>query len=40
MVERPNTLRPRTHGVSKVNNLRNVTANLRELLRLRRLLDG
>lgn len=40
MVEQPNTLRPRTHGASKVNNLRNITANLRELLRLRRLLDG
>ena len=39
MVERPNPLRPRTHGASKVNNLRNITANLRALFALRRLLD-
>jgi hypothetical protein len=30
---------PRTHGASKVNNLRNVAANFRQLLGLRRLLD-
>ena len=39
MVGCPITLLPRTHGVSKVNNLRNVTANFRQLLALRRLLD-
>jgi glycosyltransferase involved in cell wall biosynthesis len=39
MIERPNILRPRTHGESKVNNLRNITANLRALFALRRLLD-
>ena len=33
------TLRPRSHGVSKVNNLRNVAANLRQLFALNRLLD-
>jgi glycosyltransferase involved in cell wall biosynthesis len=35
----PITLQPRTHGVSKVNNLRNVAANVRQLFALRRLLD-
>ena len=35
----PITLRPRSHGVSKVNNLRNVAANLRQLFALNRLLD-
>jgi glycosyltransferase involved in cell wall biosynthesis len=39
MVGCPITLLPRTHGVSKVNNLRNVAANLKQLLALRRLLD-
>jgi hypothetical protein len=34
-----NTLRPRTHGASKVNNLRNIAANLRQLFLLKRLLD-
>lgn len=33
------TMRPRTHGVSKVNNLRNVAANLRQLFALNRLFD-
>jgi len=40
MVGCPITLVPRTHGVSKVNNFRNVAANVRQLLALRRLLDG
>jgi glycosyltransferase involved in cell wall biosynthesis len=35
----PNTLRPRTHGASKVNNLRTIAANLRQLFALNRLLD-
>lgn len=35
----PITLRPRTHGVSKVNNFRNVAANVRQLFALNRLLD-
>lgn len=35
----PISLLPRTHGVSKVNNLRNVAANFRQLLILRRLLQ-
>jgi hypothetical protein len=35
----PITLLPRSHGVSKVNNLRNVAANLRQLFALNRLLD-
>jgi glycosyltransferase involved in cell wall biosynthesis len=35
----PISLLPRTHGASKVNNLRNVAANLRQLLILRRLLQ-
>ena len=39
MVSCSNTLRPRTHGASKVNNIRNITANLRQLFLLRRLLD-
>jgi glycosyltransferase involved in cell wall biosynthesis len=39
MVACPITMLPRTHGVSKVNNVRNVAANLRQLLALRRLLD-
>jgi dolichol-phosphate mannosyltransferase len=34
----PITMLPRTHGVSKVNNVRNVAANLRQLASLRRLL--
>ncbi len=34
-----NTLRPRTHGTSKVNNIPNIVANLRQLLALNRLLD-
>jgi glycosyltransferase involved in cell wall biosynthesis len=39
MVGCPITLVPRTHGVSKVNNFRNVAANFRQLLALRRLLE-
>ena len=39
MVGCPITLLPRAHGVSKVNNIRNVSANLRQLFSLRRLLD-
>jgi glycosyltransferase involved in cell wall biosynthesis len=35
----PISLLPRTHGASKVNNLRNVAANFRQLLILRRLLQ-
>jgi len=35
----PITLQARTHGVSKVNNLRNVAANLRQLFALRRALN-
>ena len=35
----PITMLPRTHGASKVNNLRNIAANFRQLLGLRRLLD-
>jgi dolichol-phosphate mannosyltransferase len=35
----PIILLPRTHGTSKVNNLRNIAANLRQLLILRRLLQ-
>ncbi|HSE65820.1 MAG TPA: hypothetical protein VLB12_02460, partial [Gemmatimonadales bacterium] len=35
----PITMQPRTHGVSKVNNLRNVAANVRQLLVLRRQLN-
>ena len=38
MVGCPITLLPRSHGVSKVNNVRNVVANLRQLLALRRIL--
>lgn len=37
-VNRMTALRPRTVGRSKVNNLRTITANLRQLLLLRRLL--
>jgi glycosyltransferase involved in cell wall biosynthesis len=36
----PITMLPRMHGASKVNNLRNVVANFRQLLGLRRLLAG
>jgi len=39
MVGCPIILLPRTHGASKVNNLRNIAANLGQLLALRRLLD-
>jgi glycosyltransferase involved in cell wall biosynthesis len=35
----PISLLPRTHGVSKVNNVRTVAANLRQLLILKRLLQ-
>lgn len=38
MVGCPITLLPRSHGASKVNNWRNVVANLRQLLALRRIL--
>ena len=38
MVGCPITMLPRTHGASKVNNIRNITANLRQLLALRKLL--
>ena len=38
MTAREITLLPRSHGTSKVNNLRNITANFRQLLALRRLL--
>jgi len=34
----PVEVKPRTHGVSKVSNLRNIVANLRQLVRLRKLL--
>jgi glycosyltransferase involved in cell wall biosynthesis len=34
----PVELRPRTHGVSKVSNVRTIAANLRQLVQLRRLL--
>lgn len=36
----PVVLKPRLHGQSKVTNLRNVVSNLRQLVALRRLLDG
>jgi hypothetical protein len=32
----PTTVRPRSHGESKVNNWRTIVANLRQLLTLRR----
>ncbi|MBX3191931.1 MAG: glycosyltransferase [Labilithrix sp.] len=35
----PTTLRPRTHGQSKVNNLRTIQANMKQLVALRRLID-
>jgi glycosyltransferase involved in cell wall biosynthesis len=35
----PITMLPRTHGVSKVNNLRTIAANFQQLLTLRRLLQ-
>jgi glycosyltransferase involved in cell wall biosynthesis len=38
MTSCPITLLPRSHGASKVNNWRNVVANLRQLLALRRIL--
>ena len=34
----PTALRPRSHGRSKVNNLRTIAANVRQLLVLRHLL--
>lgn len=36
----PIVLLPRRHGESKVNNLSNILANLRQLIALRRLLDS
>ena len=36
----PITLLPRTHGASKVNNMKNVVANFRQLVTLRRLLQS
>jgi glycosyltransferase involved in cell wall biosynthesis len=36
----PIVLLPRRHGESKVNNLRSIAANLRQLIALRRLLDS
>lgn len=36
VVSVPTPVRPRRHGTSKVNNLRTITANLRELVQLRR----
>jgi len=38
----PTAHRPRQHGVSKVNNLRNIQANMKQLVALRRLIprDG
>ena len=35
IVAAPNTLVPRTHGVSKVSNVRNIVANLTQLVALR-----
>ena len=38
VVSRPTTIRPRTSGVSKVNNTRTILANLRQLFDLRTVL--
>jgi glycosyltransferase involved in cell wall biosynthesis len=37
---RPTTVRERRHGRSKVNNIRTIVANLRQVLQLRRELDA
>ena len=38
IVEMPNTILPRMSGVSKVTNLRTILANVKEMLKLSRVL--
>jgi glycosyltransferase involved in cell wall biosynthesis len=40
VVSLPTRVRPRSHGRSKVNNLRTISANVRQMLALRRILAG